>query len=158
MEPSSSSLRRFPHLIDAWQRRQRGISFLVAIIKKYRDDEIGQRAALLTYYAFLSLFPLLLILTTLLDILLRHDPALSNRIIRDLVSYFPLVGRGLENNVHVLHQTGLALIAGILLTLYGTRGVADTLRHILDYIWQVPYHQRARLPAALGRSLLIIII
>lgn len=143
--------------VNDWQRRHR-ISFLYAVLRKYIDDEAGQRAALLAYYGFLSLFPLLLVLTTVFRIVLHNDPALSNQIIRSAVSYFPSVGHDLEQNVHSLDRTGVALGVGIVLTIFGARGVADVLRGTLDHIWQVPYARRSRFPASLIRSFVIIVV
>lgn len=50
--------------LDRLQRRNRGVSVAVAVIYKYLDDQGGYLAALITYYGFVSLFPLLLLLTT----------------------------------------------------------------------------------------------
>lgn len=143
---------------DTWQRGRRRLAFLLAVVRKYTDDEAGSRAALLAYYAFLSIFPLLLVLTTLLNILLQRGSPLSSEIIRNVVDYFPAVGHSLEQNVHALDRTGVALVIGIALTLFGARGVADVLRNSLDHIWQVPYARRSRLPDSLWRSFGIIVI
>src|SRR5262249_8386853 len=124
----------------------------------YLDDEAGYRAALLAYYGFLSIFPLLLVLTTMLRIVLHNDPELSTRIIRNAVNYFPAVGHDLEESVHTLDRTGLVLLVGVLLTLFGARGVADVLRSSFDHIWQVPFARRSRMPGSLLRSFTIIIV
>lgn len=145
-------------VLDSWQRRYSSIGFIPAIIRKYLDDEAGYRAALLAYYGFLSIFPLLLVLTTVFRIVLYNDSALSERIIRSAVNYFPAVGHSLQTSVHSLGTTGLALIAGVLLSLFGARGVADVLRNSFDHIWQVPYGRRTRFPASLLRSFTIIIV
>jgi len=144
--------------IDSWQRRHPKAGFIPAIIRKYLDDEAGYRAALLAYYGFLSIFPLLLVLTTVFRIVLHNDPALSERIIHSAVNYFPAVGHDLQESVHSLGSTGLALLVGILLTLLGARGVADVLRNSFDHIWQVPFGRRSRFPASLLRSFTIIIV
>lgn len=156
-----SFARRLDSLVvcfDEWQRKHRRVAFILAIIKKYADDEAGHRAALLAFYGFLSLFPLLLVLTTVLALVLRNNSHLSNEIIRTAVDYFPAVGRDLQHNIHALDETGLALILGVFLTLFGARGAANVLRSSLDHIWQVPFAQRSRLPGSLFRSFAIIVI
>ena len=48
--------------------------FPLAVLYKYVDDNGGYLAALITYYAFVSLFPLLLLLSTVLGFVLAGDP------------------------------------------------------------------------------------
>lgn len=129
---------------------------LFAIMRKYLDDEASSRAALLAYYGFLSIFPVLLILSTVFGILLNQDPGLTNQFIRTAVSYFPGVGHDLQVNVHSLRVTGAALALGLLVALFGARGVADVVRTSLDHFWQIPHARRQRFPRSLFSSLGII--
>lgn len=144
--------------LDRWQQRNRTIGFIFAVLKKYTDDEAGQRAALLAYYGFLAIFPLLLVLTTIIRILLHNNPELTNQIIQAATSYLPTIGHDLRENIHTLGQPGLALIIGILLTVFGARGVADVLQSSLDQIWLVPHSHRRHFPESMLRSLVIIIV
>jgi YihY family inner membrane protein len=151
----------FKYLIshfDHYQQNHKRAGFLFAVIKKYREDEAGRRAALFTYYGFLALFPLLLVLTSALRLFLRDNTQLKNQIIHGANTYFPVIGHDLQQNIHGLAKTGIALAIGLLLTLYGARGVADVLRSGLDHIWQVPRGRRSGFPTSLFRSLGIIII
>jgi membrane protein len=143
---------------DAFQRRHRWLGFPIAVVKKYSDDEAGQQAALLTYYAFLSLFPLLLVLTTAADYVIGNHPALEKNIIDSVSTYFPLLGNQLASHVHVIHKSGLALVAGLLFTFYGARGVADAFRNGVQNIWEVPKSRRAGFPKAALKSLGIIVV
>ena len=152
------AIQRIGMSIDAWQRSHTVPAFIYAVIKKYVDDNAGSQAALLAYYGFLSLFPLLLLLVTLLRIGLHNDPHLSDQVLRAAFAYFPAVGRTLEQNIHTLGKTGPALAISLVLTLFGARAVADGLRTTLDNLWRVPMKKRATLPLAAARSLLIIII
>lgn len=156
---STHKPNRLVLMLDAWQQRHSRVGFVHGVIRKYLDDEAGYRAALLAYYGFLSIFPLLLVLTTVLRIVLySNDPELSNQIVHSAVNYFPAIGHDLQESVRTLDKTGLVLVVGILLTLFGARGVADVLRSSFDHIWQVPYARRSRFPASLLRSFTIIII
>ena len=60
--------------LDSLQRRSRSAGFLIAVIYKYVDDQGSYLAALITYYAFVSLFPALLLLTTVLGVVLVGPP------------------------------------------------------------------------------------
>ena len=59
--------------LDRVQQRHGWLAFLVAVWKKFSDDQAGNLAALVAYYGFASLFPLLLVFVTVLDIVLRGD-------------------------------------------------------------------------------------
>jgi YihY family inner membrane protein len=149
-------IQKVVNRFDGFQRRHGFISFPLAVMRKYGEDEAGYRAALLAYYGFLSLFPLLLVLTTILKVL-HSDNELRQRIIHHVTDYFPVIGNELSSNVHTLGNTGLTLAIGIVLTLYGARGVADVLRSTVNHVWQVPHNKRPGFPNSLFRSLGIII-
>ena len=141
--------------IDKWQRRHRAIAFPYAVIKKYGEDEAGYQAALLTYYGFLSLFPLLLVLTTLVSAFGGNHEALKQTVLHGLTSYFPSFGDQLSK-VQSIHKNGLALVVGILFSIYGARGVADAFRNGVNHIWETPKSQRPGFPKANLQSLAIV--
>jgi YihY family inner membrane protein len=144
--------------VDNLQRQHAVLGFPFAVIKKYGDDDAGYQAALLTYYGFLSLFPLLLILTTVVTIIPGHSRHLQATIINSTTNYFPMLGTQLSSHVHSIHKTGLALLIGILFALYGARGVADAFRHSVNHIWQVPRSLRTGFPKSLLKSLALIVV
>jgi YihY family inner membrane protein len=131
-------------------------AFIYAVIKKYGEDQAGYQAALLTYYAFLSLFPLLLILTTLTSTIAAGNPHFQREIIRSTTNYFPVLGDQLSVHIHSLHKSGLALAVGILFTFYGSRGVADAFRNGVQNIWYVPRRRRDGFPKSTIKSLALI--
>ena len=143
--------------IDNWQRRHRATAFSFAVVKKYGEDEAGYQAALLTYYGFLSLFPLLLVLTTLVGLIGGNHEAFKQTILHGLTNYFPSFGDQLSK-VQAIHKSGLALVVGILFTLYGARGVADAFRNGVNHIWETPKSQRPGFPKSNLQSLAIIAV
>jgi YihY family inner membrane protein len=139
--------------IDAFQQKRRWFAFAYGVIKKYGDDEAGYQGALITYYGFLSLFPLLLVATSVIDIVSRHNVELRTRLTDSLGQYLPTLGDSLQAQIHGSNKTGIALVVGLLITLYGAKGVADAVRHALDHIWQVPRPKRAGFPKGILKSL-----
>jgi len=154
MRPIRKLIRRF----DAYQQRHRLTAFSYAVIKKYGQDGAGQQAALLTYYGFLSLFPLLLVLATLTNGLLGDHPHLESTVTKSVTDYFPLLGNQLSAHVHSLRRSGLALVIGVLFTLYGARGVANAFRRGVRQLWGVPKSQNDGWPRSLFKSLSLIIV
>lgn len=151
-------LQRSIAKLDNWQQGHRLAAFTYAVFKRYGDDQAGYQAALLTYYAFLALFPLLLVLTTLTQVIATSHPKLQADIITSVTNNFPVLGDQLSAHVHSLHRNGWALFAGLLFILYGARGVADVFRSGLQHVWRVPRHEQPGFPASLFKSLTVLVL
>jgi membrane protein len=148
---------RAAHALDRLQQRHSWLAFPVAVWKKFGDDQAGNLAALLAYYAFASLFPLLLVFITVLDIVLRNSPSLRATVLNYTFDQFPSVGQQLENSVNSLHSTGLALVVGLVLSFLGARGIAGAAQNALNTIWAVPHTRRPGFPWSLLRSMAMIV-
>jgi membrane protein len=146
--------------ITAWantfQQRHAPLGFIFAVIKKFGDDNGGYQAALLTYYGFLSLFPLLLVLVTILHLVFANNADLQAQILANISAYFPLLGDQLTESVGDTGKTGIGLLIGLLVTLYGARGAADALRFALDNMWNIRKLKRSGFPKGIVKSLSII--
>jgi len=142
VNPVEATMRR----VDHWQQRHRLPAFVFAVVKKFGDDQGGNLAALIAYYAFFSIFPLLLVLVTLLGLVLRGNPALQQRVLHSALAEFPILGTQLQQNVHSLNRTGLGLVIGLIGAFLGARGVASAAQNALNTVWQVPYVRRPGFP------------
>jgi membrane protein len=129
--------------IDRFQQRHASIGFPLAVRQKFAEDQGGYLAASVTYYAFFSIFPLLLVLVTLLGYALDGDPSLQHRVLNSALADFPVIGPQLQTNVHSLRGSAAALVVGIGVALWGGTGVALALENALDHIWGVPIRRRA---------------
>jgi membrane protein len=74
-----NAAERMVRRADRAQQRRSWLAFPYAVFKKFGDDEAGNLAALISYYGFLSLFPLLLVLVTVLTMLLRENSERASR-------------------------------------------------------------------------------
>ena len=129
--------------IDRFQQRHGPVAFVVAVIKKYSDDQGGQLAALITYYAFFSVFPLLLVAVTILGYVLQGDQALQSTILNSFVRDIPVVGQQLQDHgVTSLHGSALALGLGIAGSLWAGLGITQAVQSAFNRIWHVPFNQR----------------
>jgi membrane protein len=148
-------------LVAAADRTQQGrpwLAFPVAVWKKFGDDQAGNLAALIAYYAFASIFPLLLVLVTVLDIVLKHNEALQDRVLNSAFSQFPVIGPQLSQNPHSLHETGPALVVGLIFTFLGARGVAGAAQNALNTVWGVPMFRRPGFPWSLLRDVALMLV
>ncbi|WP_448616331.1 YihY/virulence factor BrkB family protein [Modestobacter sp. URMC 112] len=141
--------------LDRLQRRHPVAGFPIAVVYKYVDDSGPYLAALITYYAFVSLFPLLLLMSTVLGTVLAGDPELQRRVIDSALSQLPVVGDQLGTPQEL--SGGLtAVLVGVLGALYGGLGVAQAVQYAMNTAWAVPRNDRPNPFLARGRSLLLL--
>ena len=127
--------------LDREQRRHPWLGFPLGVAYKFFDDQGGYLAALLTYYAFVSIFPLLLIFTTVVSIVLANNVDLQNRILDSALSQFPVIGEQLSYPER-LSGGWVGLTVGIAGALFGGLGVAVAAQNAMNVAWSVPRNQR----------------
>jgi len=134
------TLTELLHVVDRRQQASRRIGFLAGVVRKFGEDQGGQLAALISYYAFVSLFPLLLVFVTILGFILEDDPDAQQRILDGLLGQIPLIGDQLE--LHSLSGSGVALLIGIVGALLAGMGITNTAQSAFARIWDVPFKRR----------------
>jgi membrane protein len=144
--------------LDAFQTRHPAVGFPLAVVYKFVDDRGPHLAALITYYGFVSLFPLLLLLTSVLGFLLQDDTELQQRILESALSDFPLLGPALVENIGTFRGSGPALVIGILGSLYGGLGVMQAAQAALNRIYAVPRFAQPNPLLSRLRSLLLVLV
>src|SRR3954467_10822986 len=95
--------------LDRFQQRHRVLAFPFAVRQKFAEDQGGYLAASVTYYAFFSIFPLLLVFVTVLGYALQDDPDLQKRVLDSTFADLPVIGPQLQDNVHSLTGSAWAL-------------------------------------------------
>jgi YihY family inner membrane protein len=125
-------------------------------LQKYSDDQGGFLAATITYYAFFSIFPLLLVLTTGLGFVLRGHPGLYDSIVDSALAQFPVIGP--ELRVQSLHGSVLALSLGVAAALWAGMGVFLAAENAMNHLWGVPFKRRPDWARARGRALLLLLL
>ena len=136
---------------DAFQRTHGGLGFPLAVRQKYSDDQGGYLAATITYYAFFSIFPLLLVATTILGFLLRHHRKLDQSIVNSALAQLPVIGHDLAR--HSLRGSGGALAIGIVLALWSGMGVFLAVENAMNHLWGIPFRRRPDFVRARIRAL-----
>jgi membrane protein len=144
--------------LDRLQRRHPGVGFPLAVVYKFVDDQGSYLTAMITYYGFLSLFPLLLLLTSVLGFALEGDPRLQEQVLDSALSRLPVIGQQIGENVHSLQGSGIALAVGIVGSVYGSLGVVQAAQNAFNKVWAVPRNVRPNPFMARLRSLLMLLI
>ncbi len=141
---------------DRFQQRQPWLGFPLAVLQKYGDDQGGYLAATITYYAFFAIFPLLLVLTTVLGFVLRGHTGLYRSIVNSALGQFPVVGP--ELRVHALHGSTLALGLGLAAALWAGMGVFLAAESAMNHLWGVPFKRRPDALRARSRALVLLLV
>ena len=144
-----------PGPVDRFQRKHPWTGFPLAVLYKFFDDNGNYLAALIAYYAFVSLFPLLLLSSTVLGYVLAGNPELQDRILSSALSQFPVVGAQLREPSRIGGGV-TGLVVGIGGALYGALGVAQALQYAMNTAWRIPRNDRLNPVKARGRSLLLL--
>ena len=153
VNPVEKAVRR----VDAAQQRHLITAFPVAVIKKYTDDNGGVLVSNLAYAAFVSVFPLLLILVTVLVNIAASDPSLRHEVIGAATRQFPLIGNQLASNVHALKRSTTAgLIVGLLLLCWGVTRLAQAGLFAMEQVWNLPGPARPGYGPRLVRSVVFL--
>jgi YihY family inner membrane protein len=136
--------------VDAFQQAHRPLAFAFGVIKKFGDDRAGSLAALIAYYGFLAIFPLLLLLTTVLGFFMDQNSAIRRSVLESALRDFPIVGEQLGEAIHPFRGNTLAATIGLVGLIWGSLGVAHAGQLAMAEVWNVPGVDR---PAFLKRML-----
>src|SRR5271169_1454686 len=117
MNPVERGIRR----VDAVQQRNTPMAFIFGVIKKFGDDNGGVLVSNLAYSAFVALFPLLLVLVTILGLAASVDASFKAEVLNAVASQVPLLGHTLTGNVHQLKRSSIiGLIVGVVGLIWGS--------------------------------------
>jgi YihY family inner membrane protein len=136
------NVRRRIEAFDSYQQRHRWLAIPVAVLRKFSNDQAGSLAALIAYYGFFSLFPLLLVLLTVLGFVLHGDPSAQASVKHGVLAQFPIVGPQIQSNIQALHGKAITLVIGIAGSLWGGLSVTSATQNAFNKVWAVPIKHR----------------
>jgi membrane protein len=125
---------------DRYQQEHRWLAIPMAVLRKFGDDQAGRLAALVAYYGFVSLFPLLLVMATVLGFVLRHNMHAQHAVENSVLARFPIVGQ--QIHLHSLTGSVSSLVIGLIVSLLGGLGVTGATETAFDQVWAVPFKDR----------------
>jgi YihY family inner membrane protein len=153
MNPVEKAIRK----LDVTQQRYTPAAFVFGVVKKYGDDNGGALASNLAYSAFVSIFPLLLILTTILGLVASANPSVRTQVLNAVAGQVPLIGKTLTGNVHQLQRSSIiGLIVGFVGLIWGASGLAQAGLFTMAQVWNLPGPARPGYVQRLGRAMLFI--
>jgi uncharacterized BrkB/YihY/UPF0761 family membrane protein len=142
--------------VDALQRRKGFLGFPYAVVKKYVEDAAGREAALITYYGFLSIFPLLLVIVSVLSNVLVTRPGLRQELIEEVVP--PLLQETVDDAVTAMPSSGLPFVIGLIGLLFAGTGVVLSAYRALNHLAGVPMRERYGVVQRYARVLVMVLV
>jgi membrane protein len=134
---------------DDLQRRHARLAFCYAVVRKYLDDGGAREAALITYYGFLSLFPVLLLGSAVVSRIFIDSPGLRQDVVAAIVP--PSLRADVAESVAVLTRSPAPLIVGLIGLVYSGTGVVFSAYLTLNHLAAVPLRDRRGLVSRLLR-------
>jgi membrane protein len=142
--------------IDGFQRRHPVIGFPLGVVYKFFDDQGNYLAAMMTYYAFVAIFPLMLLGTSILGFVLGARPEWQEDILSSALGQFPIIGDQL-GRPEGLRGSAAGVAFGSLAALYGSLGLAQSLQNAMHIAWSVPRNSRPNPFYARVKSLVLLL-
>lgn len=127
---------------------------VVLAINRFRVHRTGRNSALVAHYGFLSIFPLLLVFTTILGFVLDGNVELQQRIIDSTIAQVPIIGDQLATDPTQLQGSVPLLVFGLLTATWSGLRAFNVLQTALDDVAEVPFDTRPSLVRVRLRSLL----
>ena len=134
------------------------VNTVVTAIDRFTLHRTGRNSALVAHYGFLSVFPLMLVFTTILGFVLQDNVELQERIIESVLANFPIIGSELEQDPTVLRGSVWLLVFGLLTALWAGLKAFNVLQMALDDIADVPIDERPNMIEVRLRSLIAIVV
>lgn len=142
--------------LDTFQRNHSVAGFPLAVIRKYGDDEGGRHASLMTYYGFLALFPILLLVAEVISRAFSGNPQLRAEFIDAVVpeQFQATVDSALQS----LPTNGLAYWVGLIGLVATSLGVVRTAHDTINHVAGIPFRLRLNFVRKFIRIVMVMIV
>ncbi len=127
--------------LDHGQRKVPVIAFPIGVIYKFFDDQGNYMAAVVTYYAFIAIFPLMLMASSILGFFVQGNPKLQENLLKSALGQFPIIGDQL-GRPEGLHGSTAGIVIGAIAAIYGAMGLGLALQNTVNTAWSVPRNSR----------------
>jgi membrane protein len=144
-------------VFDRFQRRHAPLAIPIAVLRKFSDDQAGNAAALIAFFGFFSLFPLLLLFVTILGFVLESHPGAERAVLNSALTQFPIVGDQLSHG-QTLSGSGIALVVGVVGSVLAGLGVTTAAQNAFNLVYAVPIKERPNFLLSRLRGLKLLVV
>lgn len=139
---------------DRFQRRHPALAIPIAVLRNFSDQEGGSFAALIAYWGFFSIFPLLLVFTTILGFVLQSDPSAEHTVVHSALKQFPIIG----SHTATLSGSGIALGIGLAAALLSGLGITLAAQKAFNRVYAVPHREQPNFLVSRWRGLKLLLV
>jgi YihY family inner membrane protein len=139
---------------DRFQRRHRPLAITIAVLRNFSDQGAGNAAALIAYWGFFSIFPLLLLFTAILGFILHSNPAAEHAVVNSALKQFPIIGA----HPATLAGSGVGLGIGIIGTLLAGLGVTVAVENAFNHVYAIPHRRQPNFLVSRWRGLKLLVV
>ena len=144
--------------VVAMRERSAVVDITVETLDGWRRHISGRNASLLSFWAFLSIFPLLVVATTIVGFVLQDNPDLQDDIIDSVLADIPVLGPQLARDPTAIEGDVFVLVIGLLAALWSGTKVFVGTQLAFDDVWEVPVDERSPMPVERLRALVALAI
>ncbi len=134
------------------------VDLAYVVVKKGGVDTAGHLAAVIAYYSFFSLFPLLLVFVWVLGQLLESYPDLEQDILDSAISRIPVIGGEIRQNIGSLHGGLWPLAIGLVGALWAGTKAFEAFERAMHVVWHGPAVKTESFVKRKGRAVVMIIV
>lgn len=135
-------MQRTLERLDRAQQRFHPLALPIAVFKRFGEHGGGRLVTAISYWGFFSIFPLMLVFVTVLNIVLADDPGLRRDLVDGALGQVPVIGRELADSQSALTGSWAAVAVGAATSLWAGLGAANALQNALDEVWDTPMFER----------------
>ena len=152
-EPANGALRRF----DLYQRERPWLGFPLGVVKKFGEDKAGYLASLVAYFGFFSIFPLMLVFTSVLGFVIT-DPERQQEFSDAAADQIPVIGDTIRDTAGQLEGSVIAIVVGLAVALWSGLRIVDAMQNALNDVWDLPRVARPKLVERRLKGLLMLVL
>lgn len=142
--PASDEPSEFLVRLNNYQLERPWLAFPLAVVKKFGEDKAGYLAALVAYFGFFSIFPLMLAFTSVLGFVIS-DPEQQREFSDAAADQIPVIGDTIRNTAGQIEGSAVAIVIGILVSLWAGLRIVDAMQNALNDVWDLPRTSRPKL-------------
>jgi membrane protein len=134
------------------------IDVAVGTVHGFQRHQTARNAAVLTYFGFLSIFPLFMVATSVLGFILQGNERLQDEILDTAAAQIPVLGSQIEEQAGQLEGSVITVVIGLLITLWAATRAFAGLQNAFDDVWEIPLTERDNLAVRRGKGVVGIIV
>ena len=151
-------MKRILEWLDRLQQRYPPLALPIAVFKRFGEHGGGRLVTMISYWSFFSIFPLLLVFVAILNIVLKDDENLRDRLVDGALGQVPVIGTQLNKSQEALGGSWVTVAVGIATALWASLGAANALQTALDEVWDTPMFERPNGAVQRARSIAFLLV